>query len=197
MKKLFILTAILVINILCISYWIKDSLQNKAQQTQTNNVLGIESEVNVSAFIGRGKFSVFGYAPSNSLVTLSGIGLYSETYSQENGFFEFNNQYLPIALSEPCISAKDQLGRLTTPVCLTSIPKNYNPRIGPFLLPPTISVNKPDYFKGDEVVFSGQAITGSRVSLSMFTDKVSSSLSMSVYAYSIPEISAETDNFGN
>ena len=31
----------------------------------------------------------------------------------------------------------------------------------------------------------------------MFTDKVSSSLSMSVYAYSIPEISAETDNFGN
>ena len=31
----------------------------------------------------------------------------------------------------------------------------------------------------------------------MFTDKVSSSLSMSVYAYTIPEISAETDNFGN
>ncbi len=197
MKKQFILIAIFVINISCIYYSVKSTPQNKDQQTQINNVLGIESEVDVSAFIGRGKFSVFGYAPSNSLVTLSGIGLYSETYSQENGFFEFNNQYLPIALSEPCISAKDHLGRLTTPVCLPSIPKNYNPRIGPFLLPPTISVDKQDYFKGDEVVFSGQAITGSKVNLSMFTDKVSSSLSMSVYAYTIPEISAETDNFGN
>jgi hypothetical protein len=198
MKKIIIIASIFFINVSCIYYLIQNEIKNKEYQESANNVLGIERfQIKISALIGRGKFSVFGYGPSSSLITLSGIGLYEETYSEDNGFFEFKNKYLPMVLSEPCLSAQDKLGRLTTPVCIPPIPQDEEANIGPILLPPSISVDKPDYFKGDEVIFTGQTMPDSEVSLSMFTDKTRSSLSMSVYAFIIPELTVKTDKNGN
>ena len=44
----------------------------------------IEKEAQISAYIGNGTFSVFGYAPSGSQVVLSGIGIYDEIRASKN-----------------------------------------------------------------------------------------------------------------
>ncbi|MFH1827088.1 MAG: hypothetical protein ABH812_01480 [bacterium] len=156
-----------------------------------------ENSLKMSVFIGTGSFSLFGYAPSNSSVTLSGIGILSETFADKNGYFEFKDQLSPIIPGyETCLSAKDNLGRTTNPVCIPPIPVNKYTEIGPILLPPTISLNKTDHFTGDDITFSGQSVPNSEVNLSMFVDKRITLIPVS-HAYSIPEIIAQTDDKGN
>jgi len=96
------------------------------------------------------------------------------------------------------------LGRLTNPVCLPPFPVNYNVTIGPVLMPPTLSLDKSDYWVGDEVILSGQTIPETNVSLSTFTDDKNSLLSQitnkinpQVYAFSLPKLEAKTDKSGN
>ncbi len=157
----------------------------------------IEKEAQISAYIGNGTFSVFGYAPSGSQVVLSGIGIYDEIKASKNGYFEFNDQFLPINPAyEPCLTAKDKLGRITSPVCIPPIPTDYEVNIGPVLLPPTISLNQPDYFVGDEITLSGQSVPNTEIRLLMFVDKKVSIIPQA-HAYSIPEIKAQTDVKGN
>jgi hypothetical protein len=197
MKKIFVILCILLINSSCVYYSFKETPKYNLDQVSQEDILGIESETLISLFIGvGGKFSLFGYGPPNSLITLSGIGLRNETYSENNGYFEFKNQYLPLAFTEPCVSAQDQLGRISMPVCII-IPKDLNTAIGPVLLPPTISVDKSDYFIGDDVILTGQTIPGSTVDLSMFADRSSQYLSIAVYALTIPKIEIKTDKYGN
>lgn len=156
-----------------------------------------ENNLKMSVSVGAGSFSLFGYAPSNSSVTLSGFGILSETFTDKNGYFEFKDQLSPIIPGhETCLSAKDNLGRTTNPVCIPPIPKNKYTEIGPILLPPTISLNKIDYFTGDDITFSGQSVPNTEISLSMFVNKRATLIPVS-YAYSIPEIKAQTDNKGN
>lgn len=158
----------------------------------------IEKDAQISAYIGNGRFSVYGYAPSNSQVILSGIGIYDEQIASKNGYFEFKNQFLPINPAyEPCLTAKDKFGRITNPVCIPPIPKDYEIEIGPVLLPPTISLNQPNYFIGDDITFSGQSIPNSEVNLSMFVDKKSFGFIPETHAYSIPEVKGTTDDKGN
>lgn len=196
MKKILVILSVLLINSSCIYYSLKE--KPKKVENPTSSVLGIESETLISALIGTGKkFSLYGYGPPNSLTTISGLGIYSETYSQDNGYFEFKNKYLPLSSTEPCISAKDHLGRITMPICLTSIPIDSVEPIGPVFLPPSISADKSDYYKGDDIVLTGQTIPGSTIDLSMFSDKSTKILSMSVYALTLPEINIETDKNGN
>lgn len=157
----------------------------------------IEKEAQISAYIGSGTFSVFGYAPSGSQVVLSGIGIYDEVIASKNGYFEFNDQFLPINPAyEPCLTAKDKLGRITSPVCIPPIPIDYEVNMGPVLLPPTISLNQPDYFVGDEITLSGQSVPNTEIRLLMFVDKKVSIIPQA-YAYSIPEINTQTDDKGN
>ena len=152
----------------------------------------------VSATISSGSFSLYGYAPSNSNVSISGIGLSDETKAEKSGYFEFKDLYSPIVPGhETCLSAKDNLGRTTNPVCIPPIPANKFTEIGPVLLPPTISLSKADYFKGDDITFSGQSIPNSEVNLSMFVDKKSFGFIPVSYAYSIPEVKGATDAKGN
>ena len=66
------------------------------------------------------------------------------------------------------MTAKDQLGRMSSPVCLPPFPVNYNVSIGPVIMPPTVSLDKKDYFMGDGVILSGQAVPNTDVKLSMF-----------------------------
>lgn len=152
----------------------------------------------VSATISAGSFSLYGYAPSNSNVSISGIGLSDETKAEKNGYFEFKDLYSPIVPGhETCLTAKDALGRTTNPVCIPPIPENKFTEIGPVLLPPSISLSKADYFKGDEITFSGQSIPNSEVNLSMFVDKKNFGFIPVTYAYSIPEVKGTTDEKGN
>ena len=44
----------------------------------------------------------------------------------------------PFQKREACLTAKDQLGRMSSPVCLPPFPVNYNVSIGQVIMPPTV-----------------------------------------------------------
>jgi len=174
---------------------------------QSSNVSGVKTtvyETTVSAFIGEYRFSLFGYSSPKSLVTFSGLGIFDQTYADEYGYFEFNNRFSPFSPHEACLTAQDNLGRLTAPVCLPPFPVNYNVKIGPIIIPPTLSLNKSDYWLGDEVILSGQSIPKTTVILSIFTNEkkglltsLFNKINKPVSALSLPKIKAPTDEKGN
>ena len=173
----------------------------------SNNIAGAKTtsyETTVSAFIGDYRFTLYGYTSPKALVTFQGLGIFDQTYADETGYFEFKNRFSPFSPREACLTAQDQLGRLTNPVCLPPFPVNYNVIIGPVLMPPTLSLNKSDYWVGDEVILSGQSIPDSNISLSTFTEEKNSLISQiinkinpQVYAFSLPKLETKTDKSGN
>ena len=182
------------------------SLINHASKNKYN-IAGAKTtsyESTISAFIGEYRFTLFGYTSPKALVTFQGLGIFDQTYADETGYFEFKNRFSPFLPREACLTAQDQLGRLTKPVCLPPFPVNYNVTIGPVLMPPTLSLDKSDYWVGDEVFLSGQSIPESNISLSTFTDEKNSLLSQvinkinpQVYAFSLPKLETKTDKKGN
>ena len=173
----------------------------------SNNIAGAKTtsyEATISAFIGEYRFTLFGYTSPKALVTFQGLGIFDQTYADETGYFEFKNRFSPFSPREACLTAQDQLGRLTNPVCLPPFPVNYNVTIGPVLMPPTLSLDKSDYWVGDKVILSGQSIPDSNISLSTFTDEKKSLISQiinkinpQVYAFSLPKLETKTDKKGN
>jgi hypothetical protein len=144
----------------------------KSPSESSGTVAGISQAANVenSASIGEFRFSLFGYTSPKALVTFEGMGIFDQTTADSKGYFEFNNRFSPFSSREACLSSKDQFGRLTSPLCLPPFPVRYNVNIGPVIMPPTISLDKKDYFMGDQVILSGQAIPNTQVNLSIFGD---------------------------
>ena len=162
--------------------------------------------VSISASIGGDQFFLYGYASPQSLITLEGIGLYEQTYSDGNGYFTFTNSYAPLNPTESCLTAQDQLGRLSTPVCIPPFPVSYQATVGPVILPPTVSLNRSDYFIGDMVELSGQSIPNSEVQFSVFSDESNlfsklfhtiPLLPKPAYAVTFPNLSTKSDTQGN
>ncbi len=147
-------------------------LSSISQRGQTQGIETISKSVNVSVFIGdfgQYRFNLFGYTSPLSLVTIEGSRIYDQTYSDKKGYFVFANRFFPRNTKETCLTSQDQLGRLSQPTCLPPfIPKN-GLLIGPVILPPTLSLDKSDYYIDDEVILSGQTIPNSEINLSMFT----------------------------
>ena len=142
--------------------------------TETGQVAG--EKVTVSFFIGaEGRFSIFGYTSPAALVSLDAIGSHDDTYANSDGFFVFYNRSAPLFPQESCLTAQDQLGRLSNPICLAPFPNDYYVEVGPIILPPTTSLDKNNYYIGDEVLLTGQTIPNTNVSLSMFTQEVQNS----------------------
>ena len=136
-------------------------------------VAGIKSQstnIENSVSIGEFKFSLFGYTSPFALVTFEGMGIFDQTTADGKGYFQFNNRFSPFSKREACLSSKDQFGRLSSPVCLPPFPVDYNVSIGPVIMPPTVSLDKKDYFMGDQVMLSGQAVPNTEVKLSVFGD---------------------------
>lgn len=181
----------------------------KSPSESSGTVAGISQVANVenSASIGEFRFSLFGYTSPKALVTFEGMGIFDQTTADKKGYFEFNNRFSPFSSREACLSSKDQFGRLSSPLCLPPFPVNYNVSIGPVIMPPTISLNKKDYFMGDQVVLSGQAVPSTQVNLSVFANNKSSLLSKiydlpslivkPVEAFTFPELLANSDSKGN
>ncbi|MBI5126830.1 hypothetical protein HZA76_00015 [Candidatus Roizmanbacteria bacterium] len=168
------------------------------------NVAGIKTvtpkTIINSLFIGEFQFTLFGYTSPQAEVTLVGQGIADQTTADVTGYFEFTNRFLPLSPHEACLSSKDQFGRISSPTCLPPFPTQANVVIGPVIIPPTISFDKPDYFVGDEAILTGQTLPESPINLSMFT-KASKfpafSLINPVEAFSLPKISALSDDKGN
>lgn len=163
------------------------------------------ADVDVFAFIGDHHFSLYGYTSPKALVTFEGMGVFDQTTADDKGYFQFNNRFSPFSQREACLSSKDQFGRLSSPLCLPPFPVNYNVSIGPVIMPPTLSLDKQDYFIGDEVILSGQAVPNTEVKLSVFgKDKDSRGLIADfhglvrpVEAFTFPELVAQSDSKGN
>lgn len=168
-----------------------------------SSVAGLKTEsfsINNSLFIGEFRFTLFGYTSPNAVVSLNGQGINDQTISDSTGYFEFANRFSPFSPSEACLSAKDQFGRISSPVCLPPLPTETNITIGPVIIPPTLSLDKNSYFTGDEVILSGQTIPDSKVNLSIFTrptNLLSKSIIKPVEAFSIPKLTATSDSLGN
>ncbi len=164
-----------------------------------------ESSTEVSLSIGGYTFDLNGYSSPFAEVTIEGNGIYDRTTADASGYFAFTNGFSPFSPREACLTAKDQLGRISQPVCLAPFPVNYHVSIGPVLLPPTVSLDNANYFTGDQIVLSGQAIPKTTVSLSLFTDQTATHLLSLLdfhlvkpsYAFSIPQLDTKTDSAGN
>ena len=156
----------------------------------------------ITASVGENRLTIYGYTSPDSRVELSNSQVFSVTYSDSTGYFLFDKILLPkINLSDLCLNSFDNNSRQTTPTCFPPPPTtNYQTDIGPILLPPTISLENDQINPNTTVITSGQAIPNSQVSLSFY--KVSDtaqafSLVKKVSAYSLPSITATTDNLGN
>ena len=171
-------------------------------------VAGISQPANIenSVSIGEFRFSLYGYTSPKALVTFEGLGIFDQTTSDDKGYFQFNNRFSPFSSREACLSSKDQFGRLSSPLCLPPFPVNYNVNIGPVIMPPTVSLNNPpaggDYFMGDQVILSGQAVPNTDVKLSVFTKQqgpslIRTDLIKSVEAFTFPQLNITSDSKGN
>jgi len=201
--KHLLLTVLLILIPLQLGFlYLKNPLES------SGTVAGIKSQsadiINF-AFIGEHRFSLFGYTSPYALVTFEGMGIFDTTTANNKGYFEFNNRFSPFSKREACLTAKDQLGRLSAPACLPPFPVNYNVSIGPVIMPPTVSLDKKDYFMGDQVMLSGQAVPNTDIKLSVFgQDKDSHGLIADfhglvrpVEAFTFPELTAKSDDKGN
>lgn len=183
------------------------------KEVELGQVAGLETKyenVTVTALVGQYQYVIFGYTSPNAQVNLNGQGINEETNADTTGYFEFNRNFSPYVSREVCLSSKDEFGRTSIPVCLPPFPTQYDVSIGPVIIPPTLSLDKLDYYTGDEVVLTGQTLPDSEVNLSMFTQPSTyqlpgldlsflSSLKMvkPVEAFSIPKLKTESDNKGN
>src|SRR3990167_998331 len=59
----------------------------------------------VSVSIGEYEFFLFGYTSPRSLVTIEGVGIFDQTYSDTKGYFQFSNRFSPFSSREPCLSS--------------------------------------------------------------------------------------------
>lgn len=166
-----------------------------------SSVAGISTaqlkDVNVSAFIGDHRFNLYGYTSPLALVTFEGMGIFDQVIADNKGYFQFNNRFSPFSSHEACLSSKDQFGRISSPVCLSSFPIKYDVSIGPVLIPPTLSLNQEYYYMNDQVTLSGQTIPNSDIDLSVFTKDEGITLVKSVEAFSFPKLTARSDSKGN
>jgi hypothetical protein len=143
-------------------------------------------DMSVSATIGIGSpFTIFGYTSPYALVTLETRGFDQETYADKNGYFKFYSDHRSISTSEICLSARDQLGRITAQTCIPPLPPEPNVVIGPILLSPTLSLDKLSYFISDTIILTGQAIPNTVVQLSLFK------------SFALPPIGVQADEGGN
>ncbi|MEK7633880.1 MAG: hypothetical protein AAB437_03485 [Patescibacteria group bacterium] len=210
--KQFLISLLLVLIPLQLGF-----LYFKTPPLSSGSVAGIKSQssnIENSVSIGEFKFSLFGYTSPKAQVTFEGMGIFDQTTADDKGYFQFENRFSPFSSREACLSSKDQFGRLSSPVCLPPFPVNYNVSIGPVIMPPTISLDKQDYFMGDQVILSGQAVPNTEVSLAIFTQDGSRKLGMEtgislpnlfsifsfagpVEAFTFPELTAKSDDKGN
>lgn len=155
-----------------------------------------------------GKLIIYGWGPAKSRVKLTGIAVSENTVAASDGYFEFKNLYFPTILSylignlypELCLTATDFSGRATYPVCIPALPLgSASTRIGPVILPPTISLEKGSFANNNQVKASGVSIPSSSVEIYLARkDKPKSFFSIikDVFAYYIPTYRIESDKDG-
>jgi hypothetical protein len=167
---------------------------------KATNYSAFDSTV-ITATIGENRITIYGYTSPNSKVELSNSEVYAFAYSDNTGYFIFDKILLPkVDIPDLCLTSFDNDSRATTPTCFPAPPlTNYHTDIGPILLPPTITLEESNISPNSTVLTSGQAIPNSQVNLSFYkiNDSAKSFGIKQALAYSLPSVTATTDEFGN
>lgn len=146
-----------------------------------------QKSVNVSAVIDPSRVTIFGYTSPSSRIELSSPRVFAATYSDDSGFFSFDKTLLPRPSGELCLVSIDHVNRRTLPLCFPQPPEtNYHTDIGPFILPPTITIS--------DGIASGQSLPDSPLQIHFYQ---SHSLAPVVEAFSLPTLQTSTDSQGN
>jgi len=155
--------------------------------------------VKISASIGENEVTIFGYSSPDSKIELTGIDIYSLTYSKDDGYFEFNKIVLPKNPPELCFQNKDNHNRSSTLLCIPPPPAtNYHTNIGPIILPPTISLEQDNINPNSTVITSGQSVPNSPLTIFFYkVNDFAKSFPKEALAYSLPPIKTNTDENGN
>jgi hypothetical protein len=141
--------------------------------------------------------AIFGYGPPASTIKIRAYGIDLDTISDDTGYFKFTNLPFPNIFSYPlgyfypelCLSALDNQGIASSPVCVPPLPTtSHESNIGPILLAPTISLSQGTVVKGEPLTVSGETIPGSVVKIHLAYDSNGSKLQIisSVSAEGLP-----------
>ncbi len=193
-----------VISLLCFSLLVAGIYRygnnNASAQTQIQ-----PPDVTVSVGIGTPILQLYGYtSPFADVGLLAYPGITTRTFADKSGYFEFNGFFITSQTREICLEAIDKEKRATSPVCIPSPGINFTQgKIGPVILPPSISLENGSFLADATVAASGQSIPNSTITVSFFRgnptllSKITESIVPSVYAVSLPEYTVQTNTNGN
>ena len=129
-----------------------------------------EVQITVWATIGEPKLTVFGWASPQALVELKGQRVSDLAVADQAGYFYFDRVFLPPPkpnYPEICLSVVDRASRISSfPTCLPPLPPKLGEiRVGPVLLPPTLSLEQGKFLPGQQVKATGATFPKSKVKI--------------------------------
>ncbi|OGK64670.1 hypothetical protein A2209_01245 [Candidatus Roizmanbacteria bacterium RIFOXYA1_FULL_41_12] len=135
-------------------------------------------------------YSLFGYTSSHANVRLEGLKLLEGTKANQDGYFEFVNFRASSRNLEFCLLSVDTENLVSPPLCVPVPPVEANRKYGPYLLPPTIRLDKGDIKTGQQAQVNGKTIPGASVNLNVFdqAEKPLAILIKTAYAATKPEV---------
>lgn len=122
--------------------------------------------------VAKANFSIYGYGPAGANIKMTGVGVLETTETDANGYFEFVNPPFPTFLAymmgdyypELCFQATDTHNLLSKPVCIPALAKKaFSPKVGPVILPPTLSVSDGITIKETQLTALGSTLPNSEV----------------------------------
>jgi len=163
-------------------------------------------QITVWATIGEPKLTVFGWTSPQALVELKGQRVSELAVADETGYFYFDRVFLPPPkpnYPEICLSVVDRASRISSfPTCLPPLPPKLGEiRVGPVLLPPTLSLEKGEFLPGQQVKATGATFPKSKVKI--FLANSASNLASHLpgvkeaYALFLPQYEIQSDQQGN
>jgi len=129
-----------------------------------------EIQITVWTTIGEPKLTVFGWASPQALVELKGQRVSELAIADSEGYFYFDRIFLPPPkpnYPEVCLSVVDRASRISSfPTCLPPLPPKLGEiRVGPVLLPPTLSLEQGEFLPGQQVKANGATFPNSKVKI--------------------------------
>ena len=147
--------------------------------------------------------SIYGYGPSNSLVTLRGFGVSERTISDDKGYFVFSSIYsFSKTYPELCLQSTDNQNRTTQPTCIPALPNDslVPLEVGPVLLSPTLSLSGNRIIKDKDGYLSGKTTPNTLVNIFLAKAKEGSlgeiSFIQEANAYSLPVLNTTSNEKG-
>jgi len=127
-------------------------------------------QITVWATIGEPKLTVFGWTSPQALVELKGQRVSELAIADETGYFYFDRVFLPSPkpnYPEICLSVIDRFSRISSfPICLPPLPPKLGEiRVGPVLLPPTLSLERGEFLPDQQVKATGATFPNSKVTI--------------------------------